>query len=56
MKRNYGHLSAGDRVVIMSERDDVAASFHRKYGFIPFSDDARRVFPLMSTMRQLQRS
>jgi len=42
--------------MIVDARDDVAAAFYRKYGFVPFSDDARRLFLPMSTLRQLQPS
>lgn len=42
--------------MIVDARDDVAAAFYRKYGFIPFPDDAQRLFLPMSTLRQLQSS
>lgn len=42
--------------MIVDARDDVAAAFYRKYGFIPFPDDAQRLFLPMSTLQQLQPS
>lgn len=39
--------------MIVDARDDAAASFYRKYGFIPFADDARRLMLPMATLRQL---
>lgn len=42
--------------MIVDARDDVAAAFYRKYGSVPFPDDAQRLFLPMSTLRQLQPS
>lgn len=39
--------------VIVDARDDTAAAFYRKYGFIPFSDDARQRLLPMTTIRRL---
>jgi GNAT superfamily N-acetyltransferase len=39
--------------MIVDARDDAAAAFYRKYGFIPFADNVRqRMLPLV-TLRQL---
>lgn len=39
--------------MIVDARDDAAAAFYRKYGFIPFADDARQLLLPMTTLRQL---
>lgn len=39
--------------VIVDARDDTAAAFYRKYGFIPFNDHQRRLFLPMATIRRL---
>lgn len=39
--------------VIVDARDDTAAAFYRKYGFIPFNDHKRRLFLPMATIRRL---
>ena len=39
--------------LIVDARDEVAAAFYRKYGFIHFADDARRLLLPMNTLRQL---
>ena len=39
--------------VIVDARDDTAAAFYRKYGFIPFNDHRRRLFLPMATIRRL---
>lgn len=39
--------------MIVDARDDAAAAFYRKYGFIPFADDARQLLLPMATLRQL---
>ncbi|MEX2616820.1 MAG: GNAT family N-acetyltransferase [Alphaproteobacteria bacterium] len=39
--------------VIVDARDDVAAAFYRKYGFIPFTGEGRRLFLPMATIRRL---
>lgn len=39
--------------VIVDAKDDTAAAFYRKYGFIPFTGEGRRLFLPMATIRQL---
>lgn len=39
--------------MIVDARDDAAAAFYRKYGFIPFADDARQLLLPMATLHQL---
>lgn len=39
--------------IIVDARDDSAAAFYRKYGFIPFKNHERRLFLPMATIRQL---
>ena len=39
--------------VIVDAKDDTAAGFYRKYGFIPFTGEGRRLFLPMATIRQL---
>jgi hypothetical protein len=39
--------------MIVDARDDAAATFYRKYGFIPFSAEQRRLFLPMATIRRL---
>jgi predicted GNAT family N-acyltransferase len=39
--------------VIVDARDDTAAAFYRKYGFIPFNDHKRWLFLPMATIRRL---
>ena len=39
--------------MIVDARDDAAAAFYGKYGFIAFADDARRLLLPMATVRQL---
>jgi GNAT superfamily N-acetyltransferase len=39
--------------VIVDARDETAAAFYRKYGFVPFADEGLRLFLPMSTLRQL---
>jgi hypothetical protein len=39
--------------MIVDARDDVAAAFYRKYGFIPFADNVRQLMLPMATLRQL---
>jgi GNAT superfamily N-acetyltransferase len=39
--------------LIVDARDDTAAAFYRKYGFITFEDDARQLMLPLATLRQL---
>jgi GNAT superfamily N-acetyltransferase len=39
--------------MIVDARDDAAAGFYRKYGFIAFADDARQLMLPLVTLRQL---
>lgn len=39
--------------VVVDAKDDAAAAFYRKYGFIPFTGESRRLFLPMATIRQL---
>jgi GNAT superfamily N-acetyltransferase len=39
--------------MIVDARDDAAAAFYRKYGFVPFSGEARGLFLPMGTVRKL---
>ena len=39
--------------MIVDARDDAAAAFYRKYGFLPFADDVRQLMLPMATLRQL---
>jgi GNAT superfamily N-acetyltransferase len=39
--------------MIVDARDDAAAAFYRKYGFIPFADHERQLLLPMTTLRQL---
>lgn len=40
------------QAVIVEARDESAAAFYRKYGFIPFTGEGRRLFLPMATIRQ----
>jgi len=42
--------------MIVDARDDAAAALYRKYGFIPFTSDERRLFLPMATIRKLATS
>jgi predicted GNAT family N-acyltransferase len=39
--------------LIVEAKDEEAAAFYRKYGFIPFTGSERRLFLPMATIRQL---
>jgi ribosomal protein S18 acetylase RimI-like enzyme len=39
--------------VIVDAKDDNAVAFYRRYGFIPFADQANRLFVPMGTIEQL---
>lgn len=39
--------------LIVDAKDDAAAAFYRKYGFVSFADSDRRLFMPMATIRQL---
>lgn len=39
--------------VIVDAKDDSAAAFYRRYGFIPFADEPRRLFLPTGTVEQL---
>lgn len=39
--------------MIVDARDEAAAAFYRKYGFIPFADNERQLLLPMATLRQL---
>ena len=39
--------------MIGDARDDAAAAFYRKYGFIPFTDDVRQLLLPLTPLRQL---
>jgi len=39
--------------VIVDAKDDAATAFYRKYGFIPFTGEGRRLFLPMATIRRL---
>jgi GNAT superfamily N-acetyltransferase len=39
--------------MIVVARDDAGAAFYRKDGFIPFTDNERRLLRPMGTLRQL---
>jgi GNAT superfamily N-acetyltransferase len=39
--------------LVVDAKDEAAAAFYRKYGFIPFPNDARRLFLPMATIRKL---
>ena len=39
--------------VIVDAKDDAAAAFYHKYGFIPFTSESRRLFLPMITIRRL---
>jgi predicted GNAT family N-acyltransferase len=39
--------------VVVDAKDDAAVTFYRRYDFIPFADDQRRLFLPMQTIRQL---
>jgi len=39
--------------MIVDARDEDAAAFYRKYGFIPFADNERQLLLPMATLRQL---
>lgn len=39
--------------IIVDARDDAAAAFYRKYGFIAFTGTPRRLFLTMATLREL---
>ncbi|WP_298727670.1 GNAT family N-acetyltransferase [uncultured Ferrovibrio sp.] len=42
--------------LIVDAKDDQATAFYRKYGFIPFTGEGRRLFLPMTTIRQLAKS
>jgi GNAT superfamily N-acetyltransferase len=39
--------------IIVDAKDDTAAAFYRRFGFIPFSDEPGRLFLPMATVRKL---
>lgn len=39
--------------LIVDAKDDAAAAFYRKYGFVPFTSEGRRLFLPIATIRQL---
>lgn len=39
--------------MVVDARDDAAAGFYRKYGFIPFADNEHQLLLPMATLRQL---
>ncbi len=39
--------------LVVDAKDEAAAAFYRKYGFIAFPDEARRLFLPMATVRKL---
>lgn len=39
--------------LIVEAKDDTAAAFYRKFGFLPFLDEGRRLFLPMATIRSL---
>lgn len=39
--------------LVVDAKDEAAAAFYRKYGFIPFPDSGRRLFLPMATVRRL---
>ena len=39
--------------LIVDAKNDAAAAFYTKYGFIPLQDDNRRLFLPMATIQQL---
>ncbi|MEX2311407.1 MAG: GNAT family N-acetyltransferase, partial [Rhodospirillales bacterium] len=39
--------------VVVDAKDEAAVRFYRKYGFIPFTGEGRRLFLPMATIRQL---
>ena len=39
--------------LVVEARDDAAAAFYRRYGFIPFSGSARRLILPLATLRKL---
>lgn len=39
--------------VVVDAKDEAAAAFYRKYGFIPFTGEGRRLFLPMATIRRL---
>jgi predicted GNAT family N-acyltransferase len=41
------------QAVLVDARDAAAAAFYRRYGFVGFADDDRRMFLPMATVRQL---
>ncbi len=41
------------QALIVEARDDTAAAFYRKYGFLAFTDSNRRLFLPMATIRKL---
>lgn len=43
----------GVHAMVVDAKDDVAAAFYRKYGFIPFTGGERRLFLPMATVRRL---
>lgn len=42
--------------LVVDARDNAAAAFYRKYGFIPFTGEGRRLFLPMATIRKLTES
>lgn len=50
-------LETSDRVasfaVVVDALNDQAAAFYRRYGFLPFADDAHRLYLPMATVRNL---
>ena len=41
------------QALVVDARDDAAAAFHRKFGFVEFADDQRRLFLPLATIRRL---
>lgn len=52
-----GALENSDRVasfaVVVDALNDRAAAFYKRYGFLPFADDARRLYLPMATVKTL---
>jgi GNAT superfamily N-acetyltransferase len=46
-------IVASTAVVVFDAKDDAAVTFYRRYDFIPFVDDPRRLFLPMHTIRQV---
>lgn len=45
--------SVAMHALVVDARNDTAAAFYRKYGFIPLQDDNQRLFLPMATIQQL---